>query len=53
MAELNIAGAACLIPPDSQDLNTLRIDIRVSSVPTIHGESIVMRLLTGLPYSCR
>ena len=46
MAELNIAERR--LPQDGRirmTLNTRRIDIRVSSVPTIHGESIVMRLL--------
>ena len=46
MAELNIAERR--LPQDGRirmTLNTRRVDIRVSSVPTIHGESIVMRLL--------
>ena len=46
MAELNIAERR--LPQDGRirmTLNTRRIDIRVSSVPTIYGESIVMRLL--------
>jgi type II secretion system protein E len=46
MAELNIAERR--LPQDGRirmTLNSRRIDIRVSSVPTIHGESIVMRLL--------
>src|SRR6185369_5178247 len=46
MAELNIAERR--LPQDGRirmTLNGRRIDIRVSSVPTIHGESIVMRLL--------
>src|SRR5215471_15627581 len=46
MAELNIAERR--LPQDGRirmTLNARRVDIRVSSVPTIHGESIVMRLL--------
>src|SRR5262245_31803529 len=46
MAELNIAERR--LPQDGRIRMTLRIrsvDIRVSSIPTIHGESIVMRLL--------
>ncbi len=46
MAELNIAERR--LPQDGRIRMTLdarRIDIRVSSMPTIHGESIVMRLL--------
>jgi len=46
MAELNIAERR--LPQDGRirmTLNSRRVDIRVSSVPTIHGESIVMRLL--------
>src|SRR6266571_2303257 len=46
MAELNIAERR--LPQDGRirmTLNTRRVDIRVSSIPTIHGESIVMRLL--------
>src|SRR5262245_11044242 len=46
MAELNIAERR--LPQDGRirmTLNGRRVDIRVSSVPTIHGESIVMRLL--------
>jgi type II secretion system protein E len=46
MAELNIAERR--LPQDGRirmTLNTRRVDIRVSTVPTIHGESIVMRLL--------
>jgi general secretion pathway protein E len=46
MAELNIAERR--LPQDGRIRMTLggrRVDIRVSSIPTIHGESIVMRLL--------
>jgi general secretion pathway protein E len=46
MAELNIAERR--LPQDGRirmTLNGRRVDIRVSSVPTIHGESLVMRLL--------
>jgi len=46
MAELNIAERR--LPQDGRirmTLNSRRVDIRVSSIPTIHGESIVMRLL--------
>ena len=46
MAELNIAERR--LPQDGRirmALNGRRVDIRVSSIPTIHGESIVMRLL--------
>jgi general secretion pathway protein E len=46
MAELNIAERR--LPQDGRirmSLNGRRVDIRVSSIPTIHGESIVMRLL--------
>ena len=46
MAELNIAERR--LPQDGRirmALNARRVDIRVSSIPTIHGESIVMRLL--------
>jgi general secretion pathway protein E len=46
MAELNIAERR--LPQDGRirmTLNGRRVDIRVSSMPTIHGESIVMRLL--------
>jgi len=46
MAELNIAERR--LPQDGRIRMTLggrRVDIRVSTVPTIHGESIVMRLL--------
>jgi general secretion pathway protein E len=47
MAELNIAERR--LPQDGRIRVTApggrRVDIRVSTVPTIHGESIVMRLL--------
>src|SRR5438552_6969248 len=46
MAELNIAERR--LPQDGRirmTLNTRRVDIRVSSIPTIHGDSIVTRLL--------
>jgi general secretion pathway protein E len=46
MAELNIAERR--LPQDGRirmTLNGRRVDIRVSTVPTVHGESIVMRLL--------
>jgi general secretion pathway protein E len=46
MAELNIAERR--LPQDGRIRMTVggrRVDIRVSSIPTIHGESIVMRLL--------
>jgi general secretion pathway protein E len=46
MAELNIAERR--LPQDGRIRVTSqgrRVDIRVSTVPTIHGESIVMRLL--------
>jgi general secretion pathway protein E len=46
MAEMNIAERR--LPQDGRIRVTLhgrRIDIRVSTVPTVHGESIVMRLL--------
>jgi type II secretion system protein E len=47
MAELNIAERR--LPQDGRIRITAaggrRVDIRVSTVPTIHGESIVMRLL--------
>jgi general secretion pathway protein E len=46
MAELNIAERR--LPQDGRIRVTThgrRVDIRVSTVPTIHGESIVMRLL--------
>jgi general secretion pathway protein E len=46
MAEMNIAERR--LPQDGRIRVTLhgqRIDIRVSTMPTVHGESIVMRLL--------
>src|SRR5262249_50344636 len=46
MAELNIAERR--LPQDGRiriGLDGRRLDIRVSTIPTIHGESIVMRLL--------
>ena len=47
MAELNIAERR--LPQDGRirvtGMGGRRVDIRVSTVPTIHGESIVMRLL--------
>jgi general secretion pathway protein E len=46
MAELNIAERR--LPQDGRirmNLQGRRLDIRVSTIPTIHGESIVMRLL--------
>jgi general secretion pathway protein E len=46
MAEMNIAERR--LPQDGRIRVTLqgrRVDIRVSTVPTVHGESIVMRLL--------
>jgi len=46
MAEMNIAERR--LPQDGRIRLTLgarRVDIRVSTIPTIHGESIVMRLL--------
>jgi general secretion pathway protein E len=46
MAELNIAERR--LPQDGRirmTLNSRRVDIRVSTIPTIYGESIVMRLL--------
>jgi general secretion pathway protein E len=46
MAEMNIAERR--LPQDGRirvTLNARRVDIRVSTVPTVHGESIVMRLL--------
>ena len=46
MAELNIAERR--LPQDGRIRVTLhgrRVDIRVSTIPTVHGESIVMRLL--------
>ncbi len=49
MAEMNIAERR--LPQDGRIRVTLhgrRVDIRVSTMPTVHGESIVMRLLTAL-----
>src|SRR5438876_3117338 len=46
MAEMNIAERR--LPQDGRirvNLHGARVDIRVSSIPTVHGESIVMRLL--------
>jgi type II secretion system protein E len=46
MAEMNIAERR--LPQDGRirvSLPGRRVDIRVSTVPTVHGESIVMRLL--------
>ncbi len=46
MAELNIAERR--LPQDGRirmGLEGRRLDIRVSTIPTIHGESIVMRIL--------
>jgi len=46
MAEMNIAERR--LPQDGRirvALHGRRIDIRVSTIPTVHGESIVMRLL--------
>jgi general secretion pathway protein E len=46
MAELNIAERR--LPQDGRIRMTLegrRLDIRVSTIPTLHGESIVMRIL--------
>jgi len=46
MAEMNIAERR--LPQDGRIRVTVqgrRIDIRVSTIPTVHGESIVMRLL--------
>ncbi len=46
MAEMNIAERR--LPQDGRirvNLNGRRIDIRVSTMPTVHGESIVMRVL--------
>ena len=46
MAELNIAERR--LPQDGRirmGLEGRRLDIRVSTIPTIHGESVVMRLL--------
>ena len=49
MAEMNIAERR--LPQDGRIRVTLhgqRVDIRVSTMPTVHGESIVMRLLAAL-----
>src|SRR5262249_31300859 len=46
MAELNIAERR--LPQDGRirmGLEGRRLDIRVSTIPTLHGESIVMRIL--------
>jgi general secretion pathway protein E len=46
MAEMNIAERR--LPQDGRirvTLGSRRVDIRVSTIPTVHGESIVMRLL--------
>jgi general secretion pathway protein E len=46
MAEMNIAERR--LPQDGRirvNLHGRRIDVRVSTMPTVHGESIVMRLL--------
>jgi general secretion pathway protein E len=46
MAEMNIAERR--LPQDGRirvSLQGRRVDIRVSTIPTVHGESIVMRLL--------
>jgi general secretion pathway protein E len=46
MAEMNIAERR--LPQDGRirvNLHGARVDIRVSTIPTVHGESIVMRLL--------
>ena len=46
MAEMNIAERR--LPQDGRirvSVGSRRVDIRVSTVPTVHGESIVMRLL--------
>lgn len=46
MAELNIAERR--LPQDGRirmNLQGRRLDIRVSTIPTLHGESVVMRLL--------
>jgi type II secretory ATPase GspE/PulE/Tfp pilus assembly ATPase PilB-like protein len=46
MAEMNIAERR--LPQDGRirvNLQGRRVDIRVSTIPTVHGESIVMRLL--------
>src|SRR2546422_7043048 len=46
MAEMNIAERR--LPQDGRirvNLSARAVDIRVSTIPTVHGESIVMRLL--------
>ncbi len=46
MAEMNIAERR--LPQDGRirvSIRDRRVDIRVSTIPTVHGESIVMRLL--------
>jgi type II secretory ATPase GspE/PulE/Tfp pilus assembly ATPase PilB-like protein len=46
MAELNIAERR--LPQDGRirmSLESRRLDIRVSTIPTLHGESVVMRIL--------
>jgi general secretion pathway protein E len=46
MSEMNIAERR--LPQDGRirvNLHGARVDIRVSTIPTVHGESIVMRLL--------
>jgi general secretion pathway protein E len=46
MAEMNIAERR--LPQDGRirvNIQGRRVDIRVSTIPTVHGESIVMRLL--------
>ena len=46
MAELNIAERR--LPQDGRirmNLQGRRLDVRVSTIPTIHGESVVMRIL--------
>jgi len=46
MAEMNIAERR--LPQDGRirvNVHGRRVDIRVSTIPTVHGESIVMRLL--------
>src|SRR5499426_1986726 len=46
MAEMNIAERR--LPQDGRirvTLHSRRVDIRTSTIPTVHGESIVMRLL--------
>ncbi len=46
MAEMNIAERR--LPQDGRirvSMSERRVDIRVSTIPTVHGESVVMRLL--------